>query len=339
MRLALRFDMRAPALGVPPSVLYPASVDMCEWADRLGFETVYLAEHHGAEDGYCPSPIVQGSAIAARTTQMRIHFSALIAVLHHPLRLAEDLAVLDLISGGRTEMTLGIGYRPHEYVMMGVEQRRRVPLLEEIIRVLEQAWTGEPFEFRGRTVVVRPTPVQRPRPPLYIGGSTEASALRAAKWGDNYFPAGAGLLEIYQAERRRLGLPVPPPPLGRGPLFLFVTDDPERDWRIVAPHVMYTSNANAEWAKERGSGSTPYPPLTSIEDMQQSDKFAVVTPEECVALATTLGDAAELTFQPLMGALDPDVSWRSLRLFESAVLPRLIEAGLRPPLGEPVLAR
>ncbi|WP_116996962.1 LLM class flavin-dependent oxidoreductase [Desertimonas flava] len=333
MRLALRFDMRAPSIGVPPSVLYPTSVDMCEWADGLGFETVYLAEHHGADDGYCPSPIVQASAIAARTTSMRIHFSALIAVLHHPLRLAEDLAVLDLLSGGRIEMTLGIGYRPHEYTMMGVKQSQRVKLLEEIIEVFEKAWTGEPFDFRGQTVVVRPTPVQKPRPPLYIGGSTEASAYRAAKWGDNYFPAGPGLLEIYQAERRRLGLPVPPPPGGRGPLFLFVTDDPDRDWPALAPHVMYTSNSNAEWAKERGSGSTPYPPVTSLDELKASDKFAVVTPDECVDLATRLGNDAELTFQPLMGAVDPELTWRSLRLFESDVLPRLVGLGLRPPLA------
>ena len=338
MRLALRFDMRAPDIGVTPSVLYPASVDMSEWADRLGFETVYLAEHHGADDGYCPSPIVQAAAIAARTTRMRIHFSALIAVLHNPLRLAEDLAVLDLLSGGRIEMTLGIGYRPHEYEMMGVEKSKRVALLEEIIHVLDLAWTGEPFEFRGRTVLVRPTPVQRPRPPVYIGGSTEASAYRAARLGDNYFPAGAGLLEVYQAERRRLGLPVPAPPPGPGPLFVFVTEDPERDWPIVAPHVMYTSNSNAEWAKERGSGSTPYPPVSSIEDLQASPQFAVVTPDQCIALAERMGNDSELTFQPLMGALDPAIGWPSLELFESAVLPRLVERGLRQAVGEPVLA-
>ena len=321
--------MRAPAIGVAPAVLYPTSVEMCEWADRLGFETVYLAEHHGADDGYCPAPIVQASAIAARTSTMRIHFSALIAVLHHPLRLAEDLAVLDLLSGGRVEITLGLGYRPHEYEMLGVQKSKRVAILEEIIQVLDQAWTGEPFEFRGQTVTVRPTPVQRPRPPLYIGGSTEASAYRASRLGDNYFPAGAGLLEIYQQERRRLGLPVPPAPPARGPLFLFVTEDPERDWPIVAPHVIYTSNSNATWAKERGSGSTPYPPGTSVEDLQASPMFAVVTPDDCVALAKRLGDDAELTFQPLMGGLDPVHGWRSLELFESAVLPRLADAGLR----------
>jgi alkanesulfonate monooxygenase SsuD/methylene tetrahydromethanopterin reductase-like flavin-dependent oxidoreductase (luciferase family) len=333
MRLALRFDMRAPDIGVAPAVLYPASVDMCEWGDRLGFETVYLAEHHGADDGYCPAPMIQASAILARTERMRVHFSALIAVLHDPLRLAEDLAVLDLISGGRIEMTLGIGYRPHEYEMFGVERSQRVPLLEEIIRTLDAAWTGEPFEFRGRTVTVRPTPVQKPRPPIYIGGSAEASAYRAARLGDGYQPAAPGLFEIYQDELRRLGKPVPEAPRARGPLFLFVTDDPERDWPVVAPHVIYTSSSNFEWAKERGVGSTPYPAVATVEDLKASDKFAVVTPDECVALATSLPPDAELTFQPLMGALDPAVSWRSLHLFESAVLPRLVDAGLRPSLS------
>lgn len=330
MRLTLRFDMRAPAIGVPASVQYPTSVDMCEWSDRLGFETVYLAEHHGADDGYCPSPMIQASAILARTRSIRVHFSALLAPLHHPLRLAEDLATLDLLSGGRIEMTLGLGYRPHEYPMFGVKQSQRVRLLEEAVATLEQAWTGEPFEFRGEMVKVRPTPVQHPRPPIYIGGSTETSAYRAARLGDGYRPAGApGLYEIFQEERRRLGLTVPPAPPRRGPLFLFVSDDPERDWPIVAPHIMYTSNSNHEWSKERGKGATPYPKVETLDDLKSSEMFAVVTPDECVDLAVGLGEGAELTFQPLMGGLDPEHGWRSLHLFESAVVPRLVAKGLR----------
>ena len=329
MRLALRYDMRAPSIGAPAQELYEASVDMAGWADGYGFDVVYLAEHHGADDGYCPAPIVQASAIAARTKTMRLHFSALIAVLHNPLRLAEDLAVLDLISNGRVEATFGIGYRPHEYAMFGVTKSKRVAILTEIIGVLDQAWTGEPFEYRGQTVVVRPRPVQRPRPPIYIGGSTEASALRAAHLGDNYLPAAPGLLEIYQQERRRLGLPVPPPPPPRGPLFLFVTDDPERDWPIVAPHVQYTSNSNYEWSKERGVGSTPYPPVTTLEALKAATEFAVVTPDQCVALATALGKDAELVFQPLIGGMPPEHGWRSLELFAAAVLPELTARGYR----------
>ena len=331
MKLSLRYDMRLPGFGAPAADVYAAAVDMCAWADDLGFETVYLAEHHGADDGYCPSPMIMASAILARTRRMRVHFSALLAVLHDPIRLAEDLAILDVMSRGRVEATLGIGYRPHEYRMFGIEKSRRVQVLDEVMDVLEQAWTGEPFEYRGEPVVVLPRPVQRPRPPLYIGGSSPASALRAARRGDNYFPAGTpGLRERYEAELVRLGRPVPPRPPVKGPLFLHVSSDPERDWPLVFPHVAYTSNANATWSRERGVGATPYPPIETVDDLKASPQFAVVTPDQCVSLATALGDDAELTFQPLMGALPPAVAWPSLRLFESDVLPALRRAGLRP---------
>ncbi|MBE7190528.1 LLM class flavin-dependent oxidoreductase, partial [Jatrophihabitans endophyticus] len=281
MQIALRYDMRAPSFGASTEDLYAASLDMCEWGDKLGFETVYLAEHHGAEDGYCASPMVQAAAIAARTTHMRIHFSALLPVLHNPLRLAEDLATVDIISRGRVDMTLGLGYRLHEYAMFGVQKSKRVPILEETIEILEKAWTGEPFEYRGQTVMIRPTPVQKPRPPLYIGGSTQASAHRAAKYGDNYLPAGQeDLYSIYQADRIAMGLPPNTPPGPKGPLFLFVTEDPEQSWQDVAPHVIYTSNSNAEWAKERGVGSTVYVPATEIADLKASPVFEVVTPDE-----------------------------------------------------------
>ena len=329
MQLALRYDMRAPAIGASVADLYQASIEQCAWADRLGFESVYLAEHHGADDGYCASPMIQAASIAAVTARIEIHLSALIAVLHNPLRLAEDLATIDIISRGRLAVTLGIGYRPHEYEMFGVAKARRVPLLEEVFDVLGQAWTGEPFDYHGTTVMVRPTPCRKPRPPLYIGGSTEASARRAARFGDNYFPAIPTLTEVYEAERRRLGLPIPPRPLPKGPLFLFVSDDPERDWNVVAPHVIYTSNSNSKWALERGVGATPYKPVGSVEELKQSSQFAVLTPAACVQLAQSLGPDSELVFQPLMGGLDPAVSWRSLHLFESQVLPQLRHLGLR----------
>ncbi len=93
--------------------------------------------------------------------------------------------------------------------------------------------------------------------------------------------------------------------------------------------MLYTSNSNAEWAKERGVGATPYPPASSVEELKRSSNFAVVTPDECVVLAASLGDEVEFGLQPLMGGLDPEVAWESLELFESAVLPRLVDAGLR----------
>ena len=328
VRLALRYDMRAPSFGAPAAELYPAAVDQCAIADAAGFDVVYLAEHHAADDGYCPSPIVVASAIMGRTTRLRVHFSAIIAVLHNPIRLAEDLAVLDLISRGRVEMTLGIGYRLHEYAMFGVDKKRRVKVLESIIERMEQAWSGEPFEYEGMTIQVLPRPVQRPRPPLYIGGSTEAAAVRAARYGDDFMPATPQLYDRYLEERERLGLPPRPRPRPKGPLFLFVSDDPDRDWPVVAPHVMYNSNSNAEWAKERGIGDTPYPPLRDVDDLKASPQFAVVTPEECVELIAKIGPDADITLHPLMGGLAPAVGTASLERFIADVLPELARRGL-----------
>lgn len=334
MKLALRYDMRAPGIGVGSREQYAAAIDQASWADGLGFETVYIAEHHGAEDGYCATPMILGAAMLGRTRRLTLHLSALVAVLHHPLRLAEDLAGLDLISGGRVEVTLGLGYRDQEYRMFGVERRHRVRILEEIIDVLRAAWTGEPFDFRGEQVMIRPRPVRPAGPPLYIGGSTEASAVRAAAMGDGYRPAGSEkehLHELYAKERARRGLPVPPPAPVLGPLFLFVSDDPARDWEVVAPHVLYTTNANAAWARERGTGTTAYRPAAGLGDLQDDPNVRVVTPDQCVELCQRLGPDAELVFQPLMGGLPLEAGWRSLRLFETAVLPRLIELGYRQP--------
>ena len=330
MRLSLRYDMRNPPWGSAAADMYRASVEQVAWADRLGFDVVYLAEHHGADDGYCPSPMIQAAAMLGVSSQIRLHFSALLAPLHDPIRLAEDLAVLDLISNGRVEVTLGLGYRPHEYRMFGIDKRKRVQQLEYVIGILEQAWTGEPFEYRGEQFVVRPRPVQRPRPPLYIGGSTEASAIRAARFGDGYLPAGLpGLWEIYEAECARLGRPVGRRPAKKGPLFLHVTDDPERDWPIVAPHVIYTAQSNHEWSKERGSGATPYPAAQSVDDLRNHPSFKVITPEQCVDWMLALTPEHEVGFQPLMGGMPIDVAWASLNLFESKVLPALRAAGAR----------
>lgn len=331
MRLALRYDMRAPAIGAPAADLYAASIEQVAWADSLGFETVYLAEHHGADDGYGPAPMIHAAAMMGASRAIRVHLSALLIPLHDPIRLAEDLAILDLVSRGRVELTAGLGYRPHEYRLFGVDKKRRVAVFEDTLRLLQLAWTGEPFEYRGETVVVRPRPHQQPRPPIYIGGSAPASAVRAARFGDGYLPATPGLWELYEEECGRLGRPVGVlPPTTPSPLFLYVSDDPERDWQVVAPHVLYTARSNAEWAKERGVGATPYPAASSVAELVAHRGFQVLTPDECVEYMLGFGDNDEVQFQPLMGGLPTEVGWAGLHLFEHKVLPRLVDAGRRP---------
>jgi alkanesulfonate monooxygenase SsuD/methylene tetrahydromethanopterin reductase-like flavin-dependent oxidoreductase (luciferase family) len=328
VQLNLRYDMNTPDFGASHPALYRAAIDQSAWADKLGFSQVFIAEHHGAEGGYCPSPMIMAAAVLAATRNIVAHLSALVVTLHDPLRLAEDLAVLDNLSNGRIWVTAGMGYRPHEFEMFDRDMAKRLALQTEALATCRAAWTGEPFEFRGRTVRVTPKPATPGGPKIYMGGSTDKSAVRAGKGGYQYFPGHPGLFELYKAERAAAGFPPPEELLKPAASFLYVTDDPDRDWPIVAPHVAYATNTYAEWAKERGVGETRYTAAETVDALKAMPNIKVLTPDQCFAYLSELGKGTAVGFHALLGGLDPEVSWRSLRLFESAVLPRLVEAGL-----------
>ncbi len=180
--LSLRYDLRAPSFGPPADALYRAALEQCAWAEDHGFAMVTLSEHHGADDGYCPSPLVFAAAVAGRTRSLRILVAALVLPLYDPIRLAEDLAVLDLASGGRVDLVIGAGYRTEELAMFGRQMGERVALVEEGIAVLRAAWSGEEFEYRGRRVKVTPRPARPQGPALLMGGATPAAARRPRGW-------------------------------------------------------------------------------------------------------------------------------------------------------------
>ncbi|MDT2005826.1 LLM class flavin-dependent oxidoreductase [Rhodococcus opacus] len=207
MRIGLRYDMRAPDLGpgsVPAGALYEAAVEQCRWADERGFDTVYLAEHHGAEDNYCPSPVVLAAAIAGVTKNIDIHFSALCVTMHDPLRLAEDIAVLDLISGpGRIYITAGIGYRPHEFDMFGVDFENRAKVFEAKLADFRAALTANPSSTREkrsgshpsreRPADLRSTSVAMPDlPPVVRPGWVSVIGLRPRNFTTTTHPNAPG---------------------------------------------------------------------------------------------------------------------------------------------------
>ena len=148
----IKYDMRLPAIARPSPQLYAAAIAQGVWADRNGFGTLMLAEHHGSDDGYLPSPLLLAAAIAAQTERMRIRVQALILPFHDPIRIAEDMAVLDIISRGRAEVTVAGGYVASEFAMFGVTLADRGRLVEEGVQAMRHAWTGERFVFRGRSV-------------------------------------------------------------------------------------------------------------------------------------------------------------------------------------------
>jgi alkanesulfonate monooxygenase SsuD/methylene tetrahydromethanopterin reductase-like flavin-dependent oxidoreductase (luciferase family) len=321
----LRYDLRrAPFAGTSHPERYEAALAQCAWADERGFSSVVLSEHHGVEDGFLPAPLVFAAAVAGRTSRVLITISALIVPLHDPLRLAEEMAVLDLASGGRIAIVAGIGYRAEEFEMFGVDKSRRGAILEEHIDVLRKAWTGEPFEYEGRTVRVTPAPVQQPHPTVFIGGSTEVAAKRAARLRLPFFP-GVGdpaLQETYDAECARLGFDGGFTVLPKGPGFVHVTDDPDKAWAEIAPYALYDATTYASW-QPRGQRSQVTTDATTADELRASGVYAVVTPDECVALAKELGPTGGLVLHPLMGGMPPELGWQSLELFASKVLPKL----------------
>jgi alkanesulfonate monooxygenase SsuD/methylene tetrahydromethanopterin reductase-like flavin-dependent oxidoreductase (luciferase family) len=312
--------MRAPAFGADPVALYGAAVEQSAWADRHGFTSVTVMEHHATTDGYLPSPIVLGSAIAGVTKAVDIRLSLILLPLYDPLRAAEDLAVLDLVSEGRLRLTVGLGYRSEEYDQFGVNIKRRPSLMEEAVEALKLAWTGDPFEFRGRTVRILPRPAQRPRPAIAMGGASPASARRAARIADAYQPLAPRLYEIYLEELQALGKPLPDPlprSTSGGGVYVFVAEDPDLEWSLIGPHAAHDTNEYARWI---GGRRGTFAAVENLDELRTTGNYRVLTPDECVAHAREHG---VVTFKPLTGGLDPAIGWRSLELFANRVLPQL----------------
>ncbi len=322
MEFTISFDLRAPAFGAPAGALYAAALDQCAWADALGFDFVGIGEHHASDDGYLPSPLVFAAAAAARTQRIRIRPSVLLAPFYDPIKLAEDLAVLQILSGGRLVVGIGAGYRPVEFAMFGKRREDRRRLYEEAIEVLRGAWSGEPFEYRGRQV--RVTPVPKPPPPIWLGGAHPAVARRAAQIADYYFPPQGESWDVYREACLALGREDPGPCMKLGPVYIHVTTDPDAAWSRIAPHVQHVVESYSEWTIEAfGRAAGPFAAKTRLEDLRASGAYRVVTPEQAIALAEELGPNSVFHLAPLLGGLDPEFAWEGLRLFEREVWPHI----------------
>jgi alkanesulfonate monooxygenase SsuD/methylene tetrahydromethanopterin reductase-like flavin-dependent oxidoreductase (luciferase family) len=321
----LRFDFRNPSFaGTTMAARYRAALDMAEWADRLGAVALILSEHHGSDDGYLPSPLPLAAAVAARTANIRINLAALVASFHDPLRLAEDIAVVDLISEGRLDVTITNGYVSDEFTMFGQPIGGRAQRTTELVSVLRQAWTGEPFTYRGRTVTVSPRPFQDGGPKISLGGSTEPAARRAARIGDGFMPSTPAVWEFYRDEVIRLGRPDPGPHPGGSTDFVHLATDPDEGWERIAPHALHEVNAYGEWMATAGLGdSGGYVGVADAEALRATGQYRVLTPDQMVSELSEQGPFAFVAFHPLMGGIPPELAWDSLHLFEHEVLPRL----------------
>jgi alkanesulfonate monooxygenase SsuD/methylene tetrahydromethanopterin reductase-like flavin-dependent oxidoreductase (luciferase family) len=322
--LILRYDLRVPThLGADAATQYAACLEQVRWGDRIGLDMVVLSEHHGVEDGFLPSPVTMAAALGAATTRIPISISALLITMHDPVRLAEQLATADLVSGGRVSAILGTGYREEEFEMAGIAFRDRNRILDEYLGVLRQAWTGEYFEWQGRRVRVRPTPKTPGGPFLLLGGSSESSARKAARMGMFFSPADSdgAVIAAYNDECATVGFAgfaMAPPKSLAG--FVHVSDDPERDWPKIFPYALHEAQTYESWQRPGQTSAVQVHGASTLGDIKASGIYRVVTPDECVEMYQSVG---ALILHPLMGGIPPELAQESLSLFESAVLPRL----------------
>jgi len=313
--LTMRFAMRQ-APGAPASAradLYAAATEMARWGEDHGCISVVVSEHHAADDGYLPSPLVLASSFAAVTERTPIMVAALLVLFYDPIRLAEDLAVLDTISRGRVACTVGLGYRPEEFEQFGVDMRTRGTTIERAIRTMQQAWTGEPFTHDGRRVRVMPPPYTPGGPALLYGGGTPAAARRAARLGVAFLAEkhDPELERAYDEEAARAGVTpvgcmIPP----ADSTTHFVADDPERAWAELGPSMLNDTRAYAKWNEGR-SGVAMITSAETIDELRASGAFTILTPDEAAA---HVGAGGMLMLQPLVGGLAPDIAWPYLEL-------------------------
>jgi alkanesulfonate monooxygenase SsuD/methylene tetrahydromethanopterin reductase-like flavin-dependent oxidoreductase (luciferase family) len=320
----MRFDLRAPG-PTPPADLYDAALEMAEWGEAHGCFSVVISEHHASEDGYLPSPLVMASAIAARTSTVPISIAALLLLMYDPIKLAEDLNVLDHLSRGRVTPIIGLGYRAEEFAMFGIDPARRGAEMEERLDVLQRALTGETVTWRGRTATVRPLPFTEGGMRLAYGGGTPAAVKRAARFGLDYVGEldQPELADVYAAEAERAGREpgMCLVPTADAPSSLFVAEDVDEAWSTVGPHLLHDAMAYGAWLDGRQHSAVTKSTATTVDELRaEQGNYQIVTPAEAVDLIRAHG---YLGLQPLCGGVAPDLAWASLRLIETAVLPQV----------------
>jgi alkanesulfonate monooxygenase SsuD/methylene tetrahydromethanopterin reductase-like flavin-dependent oxidoreductase (luciferase family) len=266
-----------------------------------------LSQHHAVDDGYLPSPVPMAAAIAARTNTLPITVGALLLALYEPVKLAEDMAVVDLISRGRVSYVVGIGYRPEEFEMFGVDSRARAGLVEERIVLLKRLWSDEQLTIDGRPVRVTPQPFTPGGPFVAYGGGSEAAARRAGRLG-LFFMAETHDASLEAAYRDEGGEGAPGcmfPPAGV-PLTVFVADDPERAWAEIGSYLLADATSYAAWNASR-TGTASISRAPTVADLAaERGAYQIVTPDDARAL---LAGGFPLNLQPLVGGLPPDLAW------------------------------
>jgi luciferase family oxidoreductase group 1 len=319
--------------------IYTRAIDVAQAAESLGFHNVWLAEHHFSTYGYLSRPAQLATFIAAKTSRIRVGTAVIVVPLHHPLVVAEEIATLDLLAGGRLDVGLGRGYQYYEFERFGLELESGRARWEESIDIILKAFDGRPFTYDGKLfkipeTTVFPQPLQKPRPPIWITAQSPDSVEAAVRRGFNVLTGGFGVPIERMAEFRRLFDRVvsevkPAEPLKVGVQRAVYVTDSAADARAAAGEARWNMRVTLslrnhyERVEEGRAIPVPAPKEPDVEDLL--DRFLVIgTPETVIRQITRIREQVGITHFNCsfwFGDLEHARVLRSMELFSREVMP------------------
>jgi probable F420-dependent oxidoreductase len=281
---------------------YKESLEEVTRAEALGFDSVWMEEHHSVANHYWPSPLTVLAGFATRTSRVTLGTDIAVGAFHHPVRLAEDVAMLDVMSGGRVTLGVAIGYKPDEFALYGVPLEKRGARFEEQLAIMKGLWTGERLRFKGAYYTVEgrlePAPVQKPHPPLWIGGWGDITLRRAATLADNWIPGPtADLKRLLQGKKQFLEnraaagrtQAITEWPLTRD---VIIADTDQQARALAEAHIMVAYRR--EYA---GGWRHPFIDASIATDLDKlmEDRFIIGGPDQCIAKIRRFVEAYGMT--------------------------------------------
>lgn len=308
--------------------LYKEMFRQIEFADQAGLDSIWITEHHFTDDGYLAATMPMLAAIASRTRRVTIGTYVLLAPFYHPLRLAEDAATIDVLSGGRLRLGIGTAYRDEEFQGFEVSRKYRLGRTLETIEILRRAWTGERFSFEGKhfrfhDVRVLPRPVSSPHPELLWAGMTERAIQRGAEIGLS-FACNLGLheVELYRNALRNQGKDPANFNIVRSAV-VQIADSADQAWADIEQPAMYQAALYGKWLAEGMRGDQEW----ILPDPARLRRNSVLgTPSEVAQQLSRMIERTpmtELILNMQLPGLAPAKAMRSLERFVAEVLPAL----------------
>ena len=344
LKFGLLWPFRNPEFSRQPwPAFYRDHLDLCVESEALGYDHIWLSEHHFVEDGYSPSVLPIAAALAARTSRIRIGTNLLLLPMHNPLRVAEDTATIDQIANGRFDLGVGLGYRPCEFTAQGLSLSERGARLTEGVQLVQRLLSGETVTFAGRfnqlhEVRVSPPACQQPHPPIWLGALAQQAIDRAARLGFHFQSVGPGGMDkVYDAALEKYGRRPSDYHIGQAAV-VYVAPSRTQAWETAARPLHYMTSQYVRWFLEAGDmpgAEAAQAALIDIDEMLRRQSFdflgqpaLIGTPNDVAAMIDDLKARSRITHfccvTPSAGMAVADIR-AHMRLFAAQVMPRFMQ--------------